>query len=131
MWSKAPVFTVRTLRSWYLDSTYASVESATNDAVQPVCWCGYDIEPSLSPHSPPQRERSTSPKSASFFETLHTPRQCARETNTKSKKLVKGVQKLVRTRQTPKAVSADVHRDLDENLEPIIFIIVEQNAMEV
>lgn len=71
-----------------------------------------------SPCNLPLKENPMSPRDGSFFGTQRTLRSRAKPTVTKAKKFLKGVQKIVKTRSTPRSADSDVHLGFDETLEP-------------
>lgn len=84
-----------------------------------------------SPHSPARNKTRTSPKGVLSSVTQRTPRLRAMATITKAKGRVKGVGKLIITKQTPRAVDVDVQRDFADTLDLYTLLRVGQNAMEV
>lgn len=86
------------------------------------------IEPEPPTLSQPRKERPTTPKDASSSGMQLIPRLRARATSTKTKELVKGVNKLFKTKQALSAVDDDVHRSFDNNVGAVMLPGAEQNT---
>lgn len=88
-------------------------------------------KPALSPCSPHQKQSQTLPKGASSPRKQRTPRLCVRATTAKTKELLKGVLKLVKTKRTSEAADADVHHGYDARFYPCVLAEIGQNSVEI
>lgn len=89
------------------------------------------IEISAALRIPPRKERPTLSRGIASSGRRHTLRLRARVTISKISELMKGIHKLMKTKQTPRSTDADVHRGFDDKLVPYMLGRVKQNAEEV
>lgn len=88
------------------------------------------IETARSQSSPSQEEEPILPSGTSSSGTDPNTRVRAMVTIAKTKKLVKGTLKLLKTRQISRAADADVNRLSAENLDFCMLVISKSNAAE-
>lgn len=89
-----------------------------------------EIEPVSSPRSAPKKGTAdTAERHVNFCHAVHLLFTCKSDW-AKNDEAVEGRPKPIKARQIPRPADADVHRELDDKLDPHMVVELEKNAVE-